>query len=105
MNPTSNTSPSLSSKAIALTAAGARQAARLASNIAGVALQWSEMKCVAQDAAHEAVEAAERASLMADCAAVASQEDTIRALAADAWAAVQRALEADTRVTLAIGAM
>ena len=105
MNPTTSTAPSLSSKAFALTAAGARQAARLASNIAGVATQWAEMKHVGMDAAHDAMEAAERALLMADCAAVASQEDTIRALAADAWAAVQRAMDADARVTVAVAAL
>ena len=105
MNPTTSSTQTLSVKSANLTLAGARQAAQLASNIAGVATQWSEMKRVATDAAHDALEAAERASLMADCAAVASKEDTIRALAADAWAAVQRAMDADRRVTQAVAAL
>ncbi len=105
MNPTTSSIQPLSVKAANLTLAGARQAAQLASNIAGVATQWSELKRVASDAAHDAREAAERALLMAECAAVASKEDTIRALAADAWASVQRAMDADQRVTQAIAAL
>ncbi len=87
-----------------LTASGARQAAMLASNIAGLAAQWSQMHHAGVEAASDAMEAAERARLMAECAAVATSESTIRALAADAWAAAQRAIAADRRVTLAIQA-
>ena len=105
MVPTTRTTQTLSFQAAHLTIAGARRAAQLASNIAGVATQWSEMKRVGMDAAHDAFLAAERALLMADCAEVASQEDTVRALAADAWASVQRAMDADQRVTAAVAAL
>ena len=104
MTPAISTPQSLTAKALTLTVAGARQAARLASNIAGIATQWAELKRVGMDAACDAREAAERARLVADCAAVASKEDTIRALAADAWAAAARAIEADQRVTAAVAA-
>lgn len=86
----------------ALTVAGARRAATLAANIASLALQWAEIQKKGLEAAHEAMEAAERARVMAECAASATQESTVRALAADAWAAAQRAIAADRRVTLAI---
>lgn len=98
------TTPQPSTNSAPLTAIGARQAARLASNIAGVATQWANMTKVGMDAAREAREAAERALVLADCAAVASLEDTIRACAADAWAAAQRAIDADHRVTEAVTA-
>jgi hypothetical protein len=88
--------------AYALTVAGARRAATLAANIASLALQWAELQQKGLEAAKDAVEAAERARVMAECAASATQESTIRDLAADAWAAAQRAIAADRRVTLAI---
>ena len=104
MTPVTSAPQSLTARAMTLTVSGARQAARLASNIAGIATQWAEMKRVGLDAAREAREAAERATLVADCAAVAAKDDTIRALAADALAAAARAIEADPRVTAAVAA-
>jgi hypothetical protein len=86
----------------ALTVAGARRAATLAANIASLAMQWATLQQKGLEAAADAMEAAERARVMAECAASATQESTVRALAADAWDAAQRAIAADRRVTLAI---
>ncbi len=100
--PSSPGRPQPSTNFVPLTAAGAEQAARLASNIASVATQWATLRCIGLEAAQEAREAAARARLVADCAAVASTADTIRACAVDAWVAAQRAIDADHRVTAAI---
>lgn len=85
-----------------LTASSARQAAMLASNIAGIATQWSELRNAGAEAAREARSAAERAQTLAEDAARATSEHQVRALAADAWAAAQRAIAADRRVTMAV---
>ena len=103
--PTTTGNPQPSYNSNRFTVSGARQAAQIASNIAAIATQWAEMTRVGLDAACEARDAAERALLVADCAAVATLEDTIRACAADAWAAAQRAIEADQRVTAAVVAL
>jgi len=87
-----------------LTASSARQAAMLASNIAGLAMQWSELRNAGATAASEAVQAAEYAWSLAESAACATSEDEVRLFAADAWSAAQRAIAADQRVTVAVAA-
>lgn len=90
---------------LATVLAGAERAARLAANLADVATQWAEMTQVGLDAARDAREAAALARAVADSAKLSPSADLIRALAADAWLAVRRALEADSRVVAAVSAL
>ncbi|MEQ1831684.1 MAG: hypothetical protein ABL977_01430 [Candidatus Eisenbacteria bacterium] len=103
MNPTATTlsTPAADSN---LLLAGAQRAARLASSLAEVATQWAESAHAGLDAARDARDAAVLAECMVSHARPGSTEDAARLLAADAWEAVQRALDATQRVTRAVAA-
>lgn len=85
--------------------AGAQNAARLASSIAEVATQWAESAHAGLDAARDAQDAASLARLVVENAGRVPSEDSLRLLAADAWEAVHRALDATQRVTRAVSAI
>lgn len=89
----------------ALLLAGAQRAARLASSIAEVATQWAESSCAGLDAARDARDAAMLAGLVVANAGSSPSDDSLRIVAADAWEAVQRALDATQRVTRAVSAV
>jgi hypothetical protein len=104
MNPTiTRLAPGTSDPNLLL--AGAQRAARLASSLAEVATQWAESAHAGLDAARDAREAAVLAECMVANAGPASTEDSVRLLAADAWEAVHRALDATQRVTRAVSAI
>lgn len=84
--------------------AGAQRAARLASSLADVATQWAESAHAGLDAARDARDAAVLAECMVSHAHPDTPEESVRLLAADAWEAVQRALDATQRVTRAVAA-
>ncbi len=85
--------------------AGAQRAARLASSIAEVATQWAESAHAGLDAARDARDSAVLARLVVENASPTQTDDAIRVLAADAWEAVQRAIDATQRVSRAVSAM
>lgn len=103
MHPTTTTS---SSPAIdpQHTLAGARSAVQLASSLAEVATRWAESARAGLEAARDARDAAFLAQLVVENAASPSSDDAIRLLAAEAWEAVHRALDATQRVTRAVSA-
>lgn len=84
--------------------AGAQRAVRLASSLAEVATQWAESAHVGLEAARDARDAAVLAECMVSHAGPGATEESVRLLAADAWEAVQRALDATQRVTRAVAA-
>ena len=85
--------------------AGAQNAVRLASSLAEVATQWAESAHAGLDAARDARDAAVLAHSMVANAGPVPSEDTLQLLAADAWEAVHRALDATQRVTRAVSAI
>lgn len=100
MQPMIRTVTKTSAEADLLTVPGARRAAMLAANVAGIARQRALRTSLGLGAAGEAVAAAELALRMADEAATTDDRPTMRARAAEAWAAAQRAIAAERRVTL-----
>jgi len=103
MNPTTTTiaNPSIDAR---LTLAGAQSAVQLATSIADVATRWAESARVGLEAAREARDAAVLARLVVENAGSVPSDDSLRLLAAEAWEAVHRALEATQRVTRAVSA-
>ena len=89
----------------ALLLAGAQRAVRLASSIAEVATQWAESSHAGLEAARDARDAAVLAGLVVANAGPSPSGDSLRIVAADAWEAVQRALDATQRVTRAVSAI
>lgn len=85
--------------------AGAERAARLAATIAEVATQWAESAHAGLEAARDARDAAVLARLVVANAGPVQSDDSLNVLAAEAWDAVHRALEATRRVTLAVSAV
>ena len=103
LNP-ATTEPATSAADPIVMLAGARRAVRLASSLAEFATQWAESAHAGLDAARDARDAAVLAECMVAHAGPATSEDSVRLLAADAWEAVYRALDATRRVTRAVSA-
>jgi len=81
---------------------GARHAAQLASNLADAAFQWAESTQTGFEAAHEARAAAMLARSVVETLRESEPLLTLRIAAADAWEAVQRAMDASQRVVAVV---
>jgi len=88
-----------------LTLAGAQNAAQLASSLAEVATRCAESAHVGLDAARDARDAAVLARSVVENAGPVQSVDALQLLAAEAWEAVHRALDATRRVTRAVSAV
>ncbi|MFM8559776.1 MAG: hypothetical protein ACKOC6_09295 [bacterium] len=88
-----------------LSVSGARRAAERAMRAATVSFEWANREGVGMELGMAALAAAEQAMQAAERASIATTLETIREEAALAWAAADRTIEIDRRLTTTIAEM